>query len=109
MTIGEKIKLLRESNKLTQTDLAEKVGTTKQNIYKYENGIITNIPSDKIELIAAILGVSPAYLMGWDEQKENAPINDRSAIIERINSLSDEQFDKLSGKLEGYLDGLTEE
>jgi hypothetical protein len=48
--------------------------------------------------------------MGWSEQKENAPIiNDRSAVIERINSLSDEQFEKLHDKLEGYLDGLMEE
>ena len=69
MTIGERIKLLREDKNLTQTELAEAIGTTKQNIYKYENGIITNIPSDKIEQIALFFHVSPAYIMGWDEEK----------------------------------------
>lgn len=69
MTIGERIKLLRESKKITQTELANIAGTTKQNIYKYENGIITNIPSDKVELIANFFHVSPAYIMGWDEKK----------------------------------------
>ena len=59
MTIGERIKNLREKKNLTQIELANLVGTTKQNIYKYENGIITNIPSDKIELISHYLDVSP--------------------------------------------------
>ena len=46
MTIGQRIKFCREQKNLTQTELAERTGTTKQNVYKYENGIITNIPSD---------------------------------------------------------------
>jgi repressor LexA len=71
MTIGERIKALRESYKMTQTDLAERIGTTKQNVYKYENGIITNIPSDKIEQIAKLFDVSPAYIMGWTEKKRS--------------------------------------
>ena len=107
MTIGERIKNLREKKNLTQIELANLVGTTKQNIYKYENGIITNIPSDKIELISHYLDVSPCYIMGWtEEQKQSTPIvDDRSAIVEKINSLSGSQLDKL----EGYLDALTEE
>ena len=110
MDKGERIKELREGKNITQTELADMIGTTKQNIYKYENGIITNIPSDKIELMAEKLDVSPAYIMGWASDThyiKNAPIvNDRSAVIDRINALSDEQFEKLSDKLEGYLDGL---
>lgn len=69
MTIGERIKLLRESKNVTQTELAKIAGTSKQNIYKYENGIITNIPSNKVEIIAKYFHVSPAYLMGWEEEK----------------------------------------
>ena len=107
MDKGERIKELRESKHITQTELADMIGTTKQNVYKYENGLITNIPSDKIELMAETFDVSPAYIMGWIDSTKNAPIiSDRSAVINRINSLTDEQFEKLSGKLEGYLDGL---
>lgn len=65
MSIGQRIKECRELLKMTQESLANKIGTTKQTIYKYENDIITNIPSDKIELIAKALAISPAYLMGW--------------------------------------------
>lgn len=69
MTIGERIKELRISKGISQIDLAEKTGSSKQTIYKYENGIVTNIPSDKLESIANILGCTPAYLMGWNEKK----------------------------------------
>ena len=67
MTIGERIKDIRLSKGLTQEDLALAADTTKQTIYKYENNIVTNIPSDKIEAIADRLGVSAALLMGWED------------------------------------------
>lgn len=66
-TIGEKIRKLRCEREVTQLELARIVGTTKQNIYKYENNIITNIPTAKIEIIAKYFNVSPGYLMGWTE------------------------------------------
>ena len=73
MTIGERIKTLRTEKGMTQTELAELLQTTKQNIFKYENGIVTNIPSDKIEKMAEIFGIEPATLMGWAESKISAP------------------------------------
>ena len=73
MKVGERIKLRRKEIGISQTDLADKIGTTKQNIYKYENGIITNIPSDKIEAIAAVLSTTPAALMGWEESQLASP------------------------------------
>lgn len=70
MTIGDRIKKLREESKMTQEELAKYINSTKQTIYKYENNIITNIPSDKIESIAKALKVSPSYLMGWEEKEK---------------------------------------
>lgn len=68
MTIGDRIKSKRESLGITQTALADLIGTTKQNLYKYENGIISNIPSDKVEALASALHTTPAYLMGWEDR-----------------------------------------
>ena len=68
MTVGDRIKNLRTSLNLTQIELANAVGVSKQTLYKYENNIISNIPSNCIEDIAKVLKTSPAYLMGWDEQ-----------------------------------------
>ena len=67
MTVGERIKEVREKLGLSQVAFADKINVSKQTLYKYENNLITNIPSDKIEAVAKIGGVSPAYLMGWDD------------------------------------------
>lgn len=66
MTLGDRLKTLRLSSGISQVDLADRLDISKQTLYKYENNIITNVPSDKIEAAAKIFKVSPSYLMGWD-------------------------------------------
>lgn len=73
MNKGERIKKRREQIGLTQVALADMIGESKQTVYKYETGIVTNIPSDKIELIAKALRVQPEWIMGWTDT-ENAEI-----------------------------------
>lgn len=69
MTKGERIKLLREKANMTQEELAKLLNTTKQTIYKYEQSVVTNIPSDRVERIAEVLNSTPAYIMGWESDK----------------------------------------
>ena len=69
MSIGKRIKALREQNAMTLDEVAKRCHTTRQTIYKYENEIVTNIPYDKIEMLAKALDVSPSYLFGWEEKK----------------------------------------
>lgn len=88
--IGEKIKKLRLKNDLTQEELANKLNTTKQNIYKYESGIITNIPSDKIEKLAEILHTTPAYLMGWEDNNDD----DEQRVFSEVDDMTNELFEK---------------
>ena len=64
MDKGKIIKQFRLEHNMTQEELANKLHTTKQTIYKYENNVITNIPADKIKAMAAIFGVSPVEIMG---------------------------------------------
>ena len=57
MTMGAKIKNLREKSGITQTELAEKLGVSKSVISAYEKGIRN--PSHKIlQSIAETFGVS---------------------------------------------------
>lgn len=70
MTIGEKIKKLRLDNNMTLEELGGKVGVSKQSLFKYENGIVTNIPLDRIEKLGKVLGVDPSELVGWSNVKE---------------------------------------
>ena len=41
--LGDRIKNLRINNKMTLEEVGEKIGVSKQTLYKYENNIITNI------------------------------------------------------------------
>lgn len=66
MTTGEKIRTARVKKGYTLEELASIVGTSKQNIYKYETGIITNIPLPKVQAIAKALGVDPGWLAGFN-------------------------------------------
>lgn len=87
MTIGEKIKTAREAANLTQTELGKACGTTKQTIYKYETGTVTNIPLDRLELIAQAVHVPAAELMGWAKEKTAAPEDDGLAeYLEMLRS-----------------------
>lgn len=99
MTKGERIAELRNRRGLGLTDLAERVGSTKQNIYKYETGTVTNIPSDMIEKLADALNTSPAYLMGWEPDPSE---NTARRLMEYYLRLS--EIDK--AKLLGYAEGL---
>ena len=68
MDMGAKIKQLREEKGMTLEQLGDKIGVGKSTVRKWENGMIANMRRDKIGLIAIALGVSPAYLMGWEEE-----------------------------------------
>lgn len=68
MTIGDRLSQLRDKYNYTLDFVGERIGTTKQTIYKYETGIITNIPVDKIQALADLYEVSPAYIMGWEDK-----------------------------------------
>ena len=65
--IANRLKTLRKSKKMTQDELAAALGTSKQTIHRYENGIITNIPPEKVEKLATALGTTPSELMGWSQ------------------------------------------
>lgn len=100
------IKREREKAGISQTDFAKMIKVTKQTLYKYEQGIITNIPSNKIEEIANALGLSPAYLMGWDDDCDDlsdisTAENKASKIAKRIAERRTElgySFQDLSNK-----------
>lgn len=90
MTIGDRIRKQRELAGISQTDLAEKVKISKQTLYKYENNIVTNIPSDKVEEIAKILNLSPAYLMGWIDNLDNFNDNSKKSdfVVDMLSDAS---------------------
>ena len=72
MNFGDRIRTLRKKKRLTLEDVAHHLGVGRATVLKYEKGIITNVPSDKIELLSRLFDVSPAYLMGWTDDPDGA-------------------------------------
>lgn len=99
MTLAQRLKSRREQLKLTQSYVAKKIGVATQTIFKYENEIVTNIPLDRLELLAKALDVSPAYLMGW-EDLESESIETNNLIADIIIKLrTDDSFREVVEKL----------
>ena len=71
METADIIKTLRERNGWTQEELGEKVGVKKSAVAKWENGRVENLKRNMIESLSSIFGVTPSYLMGWDNGERN--------------------------------------
>lgn len=73
MNIGDRIKSRRKQLKMSADELGKRLGKDRSTIYRYEKGDIENLPLDILEPIAAALGTTPQYLMGWDEEIKKNP------------------------------------
>jgi len=81
LTIGSKIRTLREEKGLSQEELAQKMGyKSKTSIHKIEQDV-TDLPLSKVNEFAKILGISPAYLMGWDEHISDSEFKEMMAFL----------------------------
>ncbi len=69
MDMGQKIYSLRIQKGLTLEELGNMVGVGKSTVRKWENGMIANMKRDKILKVSEALNTTPAYLMGWEEEK----------------------------------------
>ena len=64
MTIGERIKDIRKSKKISVDYIAKELGVSKTTIYRYEDSTIEKIPVNIFDQLCDILGVTAAELMG---------------------------------------------
>ena len=84
LTSGERIKLRRKVLKISQTELAQKVGYSKSALCKIEKNQGT-VNMAKIADFAKALNTTVAYLVGYDEQADPT-----LQIIENFVALSQE-------------------
>lgn len=96
MSMGTKIRELREARGMSLEDVAKLCGTTRQAIYKYENEIVTNIPYDRIILLAKALNTTPSQLFDWNEDKKISPDEDgltegEKQVLELFRAIPEDQ------------------
>lgn len=94
MTVGDRIKYSREKENMTLEQLGKYVGVAAQTLSRYETGVISGIPSDRIESIARALHTTPAYLMGWEEDLQDSYTEEelsdaKKNLIEKIKDLDE--------------------
>lgn len=80
MNIGSRIQARRKQLGLSVEDLAERLNKNRATIYRYESSYIEKLPVTILEDLAKALRVTPAYLMGWDDEP-SAKKNDALADI----------------------------
>lgn len=66
LEVGTKIKTIRTERGMSQEELANSVGISYQQLYKYEKGI-NRISVSRLVLIARALGIPPASLLPTEE------------------------------------------
>lgn len=99
-------KKYRKQLGLSQAEIARRLGISRQTFNNYELGK-READYEMLLKIAEELQTSVQDLLRDNDIniKSTPIIKDRSAFINRVNSLSEKQFDRL----EGYLDSLLEE
>lgn len=112
-TLGDRIKLLRDTTKTTMKDLSEATKISKGNLSSYENNKFK--PSaDAIILISEYFGVTADWLLTGKEPNQQ-DISDEGSKVEHIlGKLSDEEVkfiemlrqvdDHEKAKIEGMLE-----
>ena len=88
--IGKRIKELRRKYKLTQTELAEKVGVTKSTIAAYEND--SRQPSYEV-----LIKMANAFKVSID-----SILLDRSGAILEVDGLNKEQLDLIDNMIQYF-------
>lgn len=76
--------------------LAARIGKNRATVYRYESAEIENLPISVIPPIAEALNCTPAYLMGWSDEKPEAPKDPAVMELEEVFAdLTDENRGKL--------------
>jgi transcriptional regulator with XRE-family HTH domain len=94
--VGHLIRVQRLTRGLSQTDLADQIGVTFQQVQKYEKGA-NRISMGRLTLVGRVLGVNVSYLLGADRHatpaaaasspKEQAKFAEAVAMLGRVGAL----------------------
>ena len=69
IAVGQRIRIERLARHMSQTELAERIGVSFQQVQKYENGA-NRVGSGRLYQIAAVLGIHVSTLFKGGERAE---------------------------------------
>ena len=74
-SVGDRIREKRESLGMSQEELAKKLGYKSRSSINKIEADARNLTQSKIKSIADALQTTPSYIMGWEEPKDDFPLN----------------------------------
>ena len=95
--IGKRIRMLRLTRNLSQTDMATRCGITFQQIQKYERGA-NRVGAGRLQEMANLLGVTPAFFFeGGPRLKSAKPevAETTELLADKYNLAIARAFDKI--------------
>jgi len=101
MKLGENIKWLRKNRQLTQSDIAAALGSTKQTVGLWENGITTP-HAETLPKIADLLGVTIDELFNYEKKVVLPPPPAILKFIEECCELSEANIAKRADLYNAY-------
>jgi transcriptional regulator with XRE-family HTH domain len=87
MCFKENIKTRRLELNLTLEEVSNELGVSKPTLQRYESGVISNIPFDKVEKLAIILETTPSCLMGWENKHYSELTKDQIDFFNKYRML----------------------
>lgn len=84
--VGDRVKILRAAAGLSQTELAEAVGITFQQVQKYESGK-NRVAAGRLAIIAETLGAPIAAFFPNEENRLVETIESQRREIEHLKTL----------------------
>lgn len=94
MEIKDIIRTKREELNLTYEQLGNMIGVGKSTVRKWETGMIENMRRDNIVALSKALNISPAIIMGLENDNTEEKINiklskEETTLLKNYNKLND--------------------
>lgn len=113
-SIGERLRLLRESKGLSQTEVAKLLGVNRTTYVHYETGY--SKPTQKLEALCALFNTTSDYIMGTNNANtaintslnmDNLTQNERQ-LIKKYRELSEAAKIRVEARIDAEYDVMKE-
>ncbi|WP_298858325.1 helix-turn-helix transcriptional regulator [uncultured Sulfitobacter sp.] len=104
--VGRKLKEIRTIRRYSQTDVAQRLGLSFQQIQKYEIGS-NRIAASRLFELTQIFDVSPSYFFEGLSDGDNANKAPRDPALEIINALAAIKDDTVKSRIVTFIEDIS--
>ncbi len=104
--VGQKLKQIRTLRRFSQTDVANKLGLSFQQIQKYEIGS-NRIAASRLFELAQIFDLSPSYFFDGLYEGANSDAAPRDAGMEIVSALATIQDETVKSRIMTFIEDVS--